>query len=47
MTREEAFIKTGIALVLFAVVFTILCIIFIKNPAAGYGPVEDDEEEED
>lgn len=47
MTREEAFIKTGIALVLFAVVCTILFSIFIKDPTAGYDPVDDDEEEEE
>lgn len=47
LTMEEVFIVTGIALVLIGVVGAILFSIFIKDPAAGYGPVEDDEDEED
>ena len=47
LTMEEVFIVTGISLVLFAVACAILCSTFIKDPTAGYGPVEDDEGEED
>lgn len=46
LTMEEVFIFTGIALVLIGVVGAILFSIFIKDPAAGYGPVEDDKDEE-
>ena len=47
MTMEEIFIVTGIAIVLIGTAAGIIACIFDKDPAAGYGPVEDDEDEED
>jgi len=45
LTMEEVFIVTGIAIVLIGAAVGIMLCILDKDPAAGYGPVDDDEED--
>ena len=44
LTMEEVFIVTGIAIVLIGTAAGIIVSILDKDPAAGYGPVEDEED---
>lgn len=44
LTMEEVFIVTSIAILLVGTAAGIIACIFDKDPAAGYGPVDEEED---